>query len=317
MRKFSALFGLGLCLFLLGACTKPVQPEEDPVLPGVEAAGQWISRYQEEFSCQFWPEATVEDAALTGPGWNFTEAWEKRAESQKSANWRETFNVSSAALTTMSTRNLARTCYIYPYNLDYLAYDDEYYGVLLEISLFNGWQELMRRKSAPEELLLLYAELKHPEAPGEFHTPLDYTEYLDAYHNYMSIEFLALVIATAVDYHRFSRGQAVRLAAEVERKLSDMAGNAEHYSYLGHFRQEYLLGAFLACHYDDGLSEEDRKALSDYLDPYSLAEAYGIAHLAGIPVRQDPATGLWYEDAEAITQAMAIISSSLNRLKQQ
>lgn len=314
MRKTSALLALGLCLFLLGACAKPVRDGEEE---GVAAARQWISRYQEQFTCRFWPEATVDDATLTGPGWNFTEAWENRAESQQSADWRATFNVFSAELAAMSTRNLARTCYIYPYNFDYLATEDDYLGVLAVISNFNGWQELMRRKSAPEELLLLFEELRHPVVPGDYHTPLDYTEYLDDYHNYMGIEFLSLVIATAVDCHKFSRGQAARLAAEVERKLSDLAGDSELYSYTGHLRQEYLLGAFLACHYDDGLSGTDRQVLSNYLDPYSLTEEYGIVYRPGIPIRLDPASGLWYEDAEAINKAMAIISSSLNRLKQQ
>lgn len=299
-------------------CSKPLQPvDEEPEEPEEAVADlPFFSRYQEQFSFSLWPEVVVEDASLVGAGWNFSAAFENLAAKQRNnPDWRTTFDIPSAELSAMSTRNLMRTCYIYPYNLDWQAFDDDYLGVLTVISRFNGWQELMHRKQAPEELLHLFEEVEHPDEPGSFTQPMNYTEYLNSHHNYFGIEFLALVISTAVDYHKFSRTQAARLAREVEKKLSEMLDNTDNYSYVGHLRIDYLLGAFLACRYDDGLSAEDRQFLSDYLNPYSLAEQFGIIHTAGIPIKQDPATGYWLVDEDAIAKAMSIIIDSLDRLK--
>ena len=312
------VFSFALCMVVLMGCTKPLKPvDEETEEPQEVATGQTLfSRYQEQFSFQLWPEAEVEDASLAGPGWSFSAAYENLAEKQRNnPDWRTTFDIPSAELSMMSTRNLMRTCYIYPYNLDWLAYDDDYLGVLVVISRFNGWRELMRRKQAPEELLQLFKEVKHPDDPGGNTTPLNYTEYLNSHHNYYGIEFLALVISTAVDYHKFTRAQAAQLAGEVKKKLSEMLDNTDYYSYVGHLRMDFLLGSFLACRYDDGLSVEDRQILSDYMDPYSLAEKYGIMHSAGLPIKQDPATGYWVVDDDAIAKAMSIIIDSLDRLK--
>ena len=301
---------IGLCLVLLAGCTKPMKPEEEVV-----EYPQWMTRYEVLLSYQPWPEANVEDAGLTGPGGNFAEAWAGRAEAQKSKNWRETFNLSSQELAAMSTRNLVRTCYIHPYNTDFLAFEDDYEGILTVFGRFNGWQELMRRKQASEELLLLFKELNPPGVVGDLYTPLDYTEYQNAYFSYWGIDCLSLVIATAVDYHRFSRGQVAQLAADVEKKISVMSGNAELYSYIGHIRLLFLLGSFLAWHYDGSLSETDRQTLSNYLDPYSLWDEYQVSHIAGVPIKKDPLTDDWIPDQDALQKATEIIAGSLSRLK--
>ena len=105
------------------------------------------------------------------------------------------------------------------------------------------------------------------------------------------------------------------LAPEVIRKIENLFINQESYTWQGHLRDPYLLGAFLAWHYDDSLSDEDCKTLANFLDPYSIAEETDMVHRPGVPVKKDPESGLWMPDEDAINAAATIIAASMERLK--
>lgn len=300
-----------LSVFLLAACAKVGQ------LGSREATSRqrWFPPYAEKVGAALWPDQLLEDMNLTGPGGNFEQAWARRTEAHGKEELVALFNLPEAELAAMSTRNLLRTCYIHPYNGELLAYDNGYDGVVACLSQFNGWMTLMQRKSAPEELVRLYQELEYPVTYDGFYVPLDYTEYNNAAHNFGALCFLTYVLMTAADYHCFTRDHVRQLAPEVIRKVENMSAAPEIYSWLSNLRIPYLLGAFLAWHYDDSLSGEDCKTLENFLDPYSIAEETGMVHTPGVPVRKDPESGMWIPDEDAINAAVATIVTSMERLK--
>ena len=307
MKKLTLL----LSVFLLVACTKVDRPGPKDATP----RQRWFPPYAEKMGAALWPDELIEDKDLTGPGGNFEQAWARRADARDKVELMALFNLPEAELAAMSTRNLLLTCYIYPYNGDIWFYDNDYDGVAACLSQFNGWLTLMQRKSAPDELVRLYRELEYPATYDGFYTPLDYTEYNDPTLNFGTLGFLTYVLMTAADYHRFTRDHVRLLAPEVIRKIENLFINQESYTWQGHLRDPYLLGAFLAWHYDDSLSDEDCKTLANFLDPYSIAEETDMVHRPGVPVKKDPESGLWMPDEDAINAAATIIAASMERLK--
>lgn len=59
----------------------------------------------------------------------------------------------------MTTRSLVETCMKYPLFGNYLAYNDQFEGIMQVMSGFNGFKELRSRSDAAEELLKYYASM--------------------------------------------------------------------------------------------------------------------------------------------------------------
>lgn len=313
MRKYFSLV-LAFALLFATGCDRHEKPES--VVPQEQGRRSFFGEYELEFPYSLWLRPTIDDDQLTGPGWNFTEPWNHRAE--YNLNQRiEAFQIPEEILAVMSTRNLARTCYIYSYNIEYRTFTDEYYGLYTVLGRLNGWTELMQRESGIDELIHLLHELEFPAAldtsmEAALNPPLDYTEYPNPNYAYQHIRTLMYVIATAVDYERLSAEQIINLIDEVVIKLEDLLSKPELYGdyYADYFRFPYVLGAFIAWHYDSELSSSDLVVLENYLDEYSIEN---VIHYPGIPVRLYK--DLYYEpDSEAINKAIEIIGRSLDRL---
>lgn len=101
---------------------------------------------------------------------------------------------------------------------------------------------------------------------------------------------------TAVDYNALSHEQLVCLSAEVLAKIDNIfSGEGETHSFPNNLRFPYLLGAFIAYHYDESLSDHDANLLKGFV--------YGAGN-NGYALSPD-----------FISQASTIITQSLQRME--
>ena len=146
----------------------------------------------------------------------------------------------------------------------------------------NCYRELMQRKSGALELLNLYCELEY--------TATDF-----------SLNALSLFLMTAVDYNALNQVQLARLSTEVFNKIDNILTiEGDTLVFSKNLRFPYLIGAFMAYHYDASLSEDDVNLLKDFIT------------VTGIPLIKINEVTLTTED---ISRATMIISQSLERME--
>jgi hypothetical protein len=113
---------------------------------------------------------------------------------------------------------------------------------------------------------------------------------------------LSLFLMTAVDYNALNQEQLARLSAEIFNKIDniiDVEGSTP--VFYSNLRFPYLLGAFVAYHYDASLSDDDVNLLKAFIT---------VTGLPGFSVKGVIIT------AEEVSHATMIISQSLERMEQ-
>ncbi len=227
-----------------------------------------------------WPSEVVDDSGLTGEAGDYSYWQEHKGEAHNFEELMAMCDIPSHKLQAMSTRNLALTCYNHPYAVNYFAVNVIYQNVFY-MALANSYRELMQRKTGALELLNLYCELEYAAEPGAASYRLN---------------ALSLFLMTAVDYNALSHEQLVRLSAEVLAKIDNIfSGEGETHSFSYNLRFPYLLGAFIAYHYDESLSDYDANLLKGFV--------YGAGN-NGFALSPD-----------FISQASTIITQSLQRME--
>lgn len=226
-----------------------------------------------------WPETTINDGNLYGDGFSF-DYW---LEHYLGTGFQTEFaEVPQEILDVMSTRNLALTCFVYPYNLMLFASDNIYFGQLF-VMRANCYQEIMRRSSGVSELLNLYCELeytKYPNVDGFVHI-VSYNDYLKlSRENRLALTPLTLTLMSAVDYNKLTKQQIKVLSADICDKIEEIRiineeADEELYDYAFGYRFPYLLGAMIAFHKDDKLTPEDLWLLHEYMGWQGLPNAAG------------------------------------------
>ena len=265
MRTKMIFFAM-MALMALPACTtdepdpKPLDFDNNQELPMFE--------YDRTKDFAFWPTPTIDDSELTGGGYDFAYWQQHKAEAESVEQMMAMCNIPQDMLNAMSTRNLAITCYNYPYNVTFMAYNDEYKGFLGTIAHFNGYAELMKRNSGLQTTLDLYAELDGITQESSF-----------------LFQSWTFFVCSAVDHKVLSGGQVARLAQVVTSRFSN---GTERFN-LG---VSYLLGGFIAYHYDTTLPDEQLYVLKSYI-------SFASQHL---PMDKP------------VDRISTIIESSLNRL---
>ena len=217
---------------------------QDPSSPVVPVAG-----------FQMWPTPTIDDSNLTGEGYNYDYWQEHKAEAQTGDELFAMCNVPEDVLKNMSTSNLVWVCFNHPYQVDWLAYNRIYDGILSVMTRFNGYEELMKRKGGAQAVIDLYCRLGckrlEIERPG-----ITLVEEFE-------LASWVLVMCTAADYQAFSQSQVSQLAAEMLNKWRLHAPSS--YSHVMLDLTSYLLGGFLAYHYDTTLPEEQQVLLVNFI----------------------------------------------------
>ena len=230
-----------MALVALTACTTD---EPEAQLPTGYDNNQDLPmfEYDKNKDFAFWPTPTIDDSELTGGGYDFAYWQEHKSEAENVEAMMAMCNIPKNLLKAMSTRNLAITCSNYPYNAVFMAYNDAYKGFLGTIAHFNGYAELMKRNGGLQTTLDLYAELD--------------SRALDI--SFTRFQPWTFFVCTAVDHKVLSNEQVTRLAQVVTTRFNDGTKDTN-------LAFTYLLGGFIAYHYDTTLPDEQLYLLKVYL----------------------------------------------------
>lgn len=207
---------------------------------------------------------------LSGEGCTFYYWWEHRIEAKSASELYAMCEIDSDLLSAMSTQNLVRSCYIYPYNGNVIAYSSATLsfldGIHYVMSIFNGYRELHNRKDAPKEMLRLYKEVKYSDGGDTFVVILDSKEYRKQTNSIIGgIPSMSLVLASAVDNECFTSAQIVELSKSALDKIDELSlAPTGKYSFHTAFFP-YLLGAVISFHYDSELSENQTSILKKFI----------------------------------------------------
>ena len=235
------LFMAIMVILCLTACSKDETGVYDP--SGFDNNQELpMFEYDRTKDFAFWPTPTIDDSGLQGGGYDFAYWQEHKAEAENVEALMAMCNIPKDLLKTMSTRNLAITCSNYPYNATFMAYNDAYKGFLGTIADFNGYADLMKRKSGLQATLDLYAELDG--------------RVLDI--SFTRFQPWTFFVCSAVDHKVLSTEQVARLAQVVTSRFNDGTERIN-------LAFTYLLGGFIAYHYDTTLPDEQLYLLKTYI----------------------------------------------------
>ena len=239
--KKKMLFLVLMALMALTACTTD-EPEAQLPMDYDNNQDLPMFDYDQTKDFAFWPTPSIDDSGLQGGGYDFAYWQQHKTEAENVEEMMAMCNIPKDLLKDMSTRNLAITCSNYPYNATFLAYNDAYKGFLGTIAHFNGYAELMKRKGGLQAMLDLYAELDGHAQDILFTRFQPWTFF----------------VCTAVDHKVLSTEQVTRLAQVVTTRFNDGTKDTN-------LAFTYLLGGFIAYHYDTTLPDEQLYLLKTYI----------------------------------------------------
>ncbi|MBR5087019.1 MAG: hypothetical protein IKX31_08445 [Muribaculaceae bacterium] len=244
-----------------------------------------LATYAQQYDgLMMWPSRVVDDSGLTGEAGDYSYWQEHKNEAQTTEELMAMCDIPEDKLQAMSTRNLAHTCYRHPYAFVYTAQNVVYQGFFF-MTRANCYRELMQRKTGAAELVNLYCDLEYSENSPDF-----------------ELNALTLFLMTAVDYNALNKEQLTRLSTEIFNKIDNIvAPHGDNLNFYEKLRFPYLLGAFMAYHYDATLSEDEVNRLKDFIT---------VTGLASYRVNGKIIT------AEDVSHATLIISQSLERMEQ-
>ena len=204
---------------------------------------------------QMWPTPTIDDSDLHGEYYIYLYWREHKDEAQTEDELIAMCNVPDDILKNMSTPNLVRTCFNHPYNNIWQTSNNAYEGILSIMTRFNGYAELMKRRSGVEAVLDMFTQIGYHQGT----TMVSETDMIS----------WTLVMCTAADYSAFNQEQASRLAQDVSNKDRIALQTSSPNLYLSHYFYT-LLGAFIVYHYDDTLPDEQRVLIANFIRYYSV-----------------------------------------------
>ena len=230
-----------MAMMALMACTKD-EPETQQPMDFDNNQDLPMFDYDRTKDFVFWPTPSIDDSGLQGPGYDFGYWNQHKTEAKSMEEMVAMCNIPADLLKAMSTRNLAITCSNYPYNAIFGAYNDAYKGFLGTIADFNGYAELMKRKGGLQATLDLYVELDG--------------RVLDI--SFTRFQPWTFFVCSAVDHKVLSNEQVSRLARVVTSRFNDGTERIN-------LAFSYLLGGFIAYHYDTTLPDEQLYLLKTYI----------------------------------------------------
>lgn len=244
------IFWVMMALMAMTACTKD---EPDMATHVIQADPNTPVLPVGDF--QMWPTPTIDDSDLHGEYYIYLYWREHKDEAQTEDELIAMCNVPDDILKNMSTPNLVRTCFNHPYNNIWQTSNNAYEGILSIMTRFNGYAELMKRRSGVEAVLDMFTQIGYHQGT----TMVSETDMIS----------WTLVMCTAADYSAFNQEQASRLAQDVSNKDRIALQTSYPNLYLSHYFYT-LLGAFIVYHYDDTLPDEQRVLIANFIRYYSV-----------------------------------------------
>ncbi len=253
MKTRIIMMTLALALLGLSACIKDADVD-DPVYGALPTNPKFPLMPIPDF--EMWPAPSINDNDLQGESYSYDYWKEHKAEAQSFEELIAMTNVPNDLLKNMSTTNLAWTCFKHPYNNNWLTGNNIYYEILVVMTTFNGYEELMKRYSGRDAVVDLYIKLGYKE--------LDDDQEGKTLVSAKNLASWTLVVCTLADNIALNTAQRCRLAKEVLAK-NDAIALSQTDDFIGQ-EFNYLLGALIAYHYDYTLSEEKLVLLKNFIE---------------------------------------------------
>lgn len=223
--------------------------------------------FEEYYTSSSWKtDNSINENKLTGGMFAFEKFADREywATLTSNADMLAALMVPQERLSSMSTQNLARTCTVYPFNGNYMAYvglsTTSIDGIFHIMNNFNGYAQIQKRPSGPQELLKIYMGQKVKMDGKHEGWSADYTRA----NSFMDISAMELVLATAVDCGKFSNDEIADMIHAMWEKNEDFVVSGL-YSWNGAICYCYVLGAAIAYHYAPDLSQNERTQLKIFV----------------------------------------------------
>lgn len=183
----------------------------------------------------------------------------------------EACQIPEEILKNMTVEALAETCFSYPLQFEYVAFNDERKGIKTVIERFNGLTELSKRTGGTNELIKLYKNI-----PTKIQSVIaDDLPYKTAY--------IELLLADEAFINGLDQAGILKLQKEVLQNYKFKTSNTKIYSQYNIVRT-VLLGSviFEKLHKNNFKSNSTHVIVKDFITNYNTASPEQIKEITGI-----------------------------------
>lgn len=221
-----------------------------------------------------WKIKDIDESRLTGKGFSYQNWEDHKSEADGYAGLIALCTPSESVLKKMSTRNLAISAYLFPYNANYFAFNRPLSGFFKTLDDSKLFQTLATRPSGPLEIMKIYEEIALKKDYGSYTPVLECKDYLKQ-DSKMFVSWLEMVLMTAVDEGLFSVEEIEKLAGLTYDKLAFQIAHPKSYSYIGSWMYSVMLASVIVYHYSEGLNDEEMNIARDFVSIEKSHPEYG------------------------------------------
>lgn len=291
MKKLFYLAAVMFGMATLSACNDTILNTDDPYEEPSNI--EWdrdgyhgtpiLTAYTKSLQSDIWKDGSgvwkikdIDESRLSGEGFSYQDWEDHKAEAGSYAGYIALCTPSESMLKKMSTRNLAISAYLFPYNSNYFLFNSPLRGFFKTLDDCKIFQTLATRPSGPREIMKIYEEIKlNDDSSYEYVPVLECKDYLKL-DSKMNVNWLEMVLMTAVDDGYFSVEEIARLADLTYDKLKFQIKHPDIYSYPGSWMYSVMLASAIVYHYSEGLDEEGISIARDFVSPDKSHPEYGL-----------------------------------------
>lgn len=221
-----------------------------------------------------WKIKDIDESRLIGAGFSYQNWEDHKSEADSYEGLIALCTPSESFRKKMSTRNLAISAFLFPYNANYFAFNCPLSGFFKTLDDSKLFQTLATRPSGPLEIMKIYEEIALKKDYGSYTPVLECKDYLKQ-DSKMFVSWLEMVLMTAVDEGLFSVEEIEKLAGLTYDKLAFQIAHPKSYSYIGSWMYSVMLASVIVYHYSEGLNDEEMNIARDFVSIEKSHPEYG------------------------------------------
>lgn len=289
MKKLFYLAAVMFGMATLSACNDTILNTDDPYEEPSNI--EWdrdgyhgtpiLTAYTKSLQSDIWKDGSgvwkikdIDESRLTGKGFSYQNWEDHKSEADGYAGLIALCTPSESVLKKMSTRNLAISAFLFPYNANYFAFNCPLSGFFKTLDDSKLFQTLATRPSGPLEIMKIYEEIALKKDYGSYTPVLECKDYLKQ-DSKMFVSWLEMVLMTAVDEGLFSVEEIEKLAGLTYDKLAFQIAHPKSYSYIGSWMYSVMLASVIVYHYSEGLNDEEMNIARDFVSIEKSHPEYG------------------------------------------
>lgn len=288
MKKLFYLAAVMFGMATLSACNDTILNTDDPYEEPSNI--EWdrdgyhgtpiLTAYTKSLQSDIWKDGSgvwkikdIDESRLIGAGFSYQNWEDHKSEADSYEGLIALCTPSESVRKKMSTRNLAISTYLFPYNSNYFLFNSPLYGFFKTLDDCKLFQTLATRPSGPREIMNIYKEITLKE--DSKYTPiLECKDYLKM-NSKMHVSWLEMVLMTAVDEGLFSVEEISKLADITYDKITFQITHPKSFSYIGSWMYSVMLASVIVYHYSEGLNDEEMNIARDFVSIEKSHPEYG------------------------------------------